>query len=128
MKAEELRIGNLLQKLDGSVFKVVTDDIWKIQTWTASERLLPKGIPISEGKLLEAGFAPDEEWEHGEYLRSCYKFQIYDFYCAIITDGKDFYFAVDGELGYEKLGRKIEFIHQLQNLYFDLTGEEIVFK
>lgn len=45
-----------------------------------------------------------------------------------IAPGKDgWYLRIIHVDGYyqQKVGRKIEHVHQLQNLYFDLTGEEL---
>jgi hypothetical protein len=48
----------------------------------------------------------------------------------IIQDGigKDFPFYLEYDLGFGNERREIKYVHQLQNLYFALTGEELEIK
>jgi hypothetical protein len=55
MKAEELQIGNWLERHDGSRFQVTADDIKIIAEWKANKDLLPKGIRLNEKELLKLG-------------------------------------------------------------------------
>lgn len=71
------------------------------------EKIQP--IPLTEEILLKFGFLKDDNFYH---LNNIW---ISNFY--------ENYFSLDG---FDET--KIEFVHQLQNLYFALTGEELKFE
>lgn len=112
MKANELRIGNWLQRLDGTFFQVVSSDFSIIEN--TPTYLTPKPIPITEEWLLKFGFEKDGN-----------RFSIGDF--EIEKQGLKYACALWDEsaphlttfIGHHR------YVHQLQNLYFALTGEEI---
>jgi len=121
MKAEELRIGNYIQRLDGSVFKVTIHDMSTIYLWTANERLLPTGIELNDGWLLKFGF---ECWFDGALKK------LYVLHNAI--DGtSDFEVTIEGNKAFASIDEncccwsKKLYVHTLQNLYFALTGNEL---
>ena len=107
MKANELRIGNLLD-FEGEAlsfeFEFVKWDNWE----------LFKPIPLTEEWLLKFGFT---------------------FYRENMYDIKDFTFLLDRFTLWDYTGEEryfiacsINHVHQLQNLYFALTGEELEIK
>lgn len=111
MKASELRIGNKLQKETGEIFTVLrldnTDDVLVEEQrglLTLGYNLF--GIPLTEEWLVKFGF---KQW------------------------GDKYTFGLKGiNIHHRKRGfvlRKsvpiIKYVHQLQNLYFALTGEEL---
>lgn len=131
MKANELRIGNVLQSIDGkTAYKIlcfygestVLVDIGIIKTPTDDEHeeslesLEP--IPLTEEWLLKFGF----ELEYKSEFRIKY------------TSPTDASIGYDWHKmdvwGFRYFGKKIkcEYVHQLQNLYFALTGEELTIK
>ena len=116
----ELRLGNCLAYNDGSygkVFSIEKDDIGiediKSPTYESVINLHP--IPLTEEVLLKCGF----EWSifHQAYhFNNGFKYVI-DIcvgFCRVIK------YRRNGELI-----NKIDYLHQLQNLYFDLTSNEL---
>lgn len=109
MKANELRIGNFYDH--NGVEAVATPNTIE-EVWIA-ERNWVKPIPLTEEWLLKFGF--DKKFNKDKI--------------TIIPKGR---------LGYENgrtyfnswviLEKQPDFVHQLQNLYFALTGEELTFK
>jgi len=127
MKATELRIGNALQRLDGSIFNVTIHDLGIIHNWTASERLLPSGIPLTEEWLLKFGLLKSILDDH--------TFDLDDWY-SLKYQPKDEWTKVAGWYLYVnclyvncmeyETNTVIQYVHQLQNLYFAITGEELI--
>lgn len=107
MKASELRINNYLYN-DGVVVKIDARTIFDI--WDDKGLKNYKPIPLTEEWLLKFGF------EIGYN-----KTKMLDVYC------KDFGILIErsngGNFYYKKV--YISSVHQLQNLYFALTGEEL---
>lgn len=94
--AKELRIGNLVLDSTGNIHKIERLD----EKWDFSDR---KPIPLTEEWLLRFGF--------GQMRNKFYKKHV------TLTKSEGFYVAfVQDEL---------KSVHQLQNLYFALTGEEL---
>lgn len=123
MKATELRIGNLFQdKYTKDVFKVlelttnsIVFDYFTVKKWKAEP------IPLTEEWLLKFGFkkAPLVD----KYLKGYFTYDSKLKYFTYFTD------IEDG--GYENIiiqKEKLKYVHQLQNLYFALTGEELILK
>jgi hypothetical protein len=136
MKAQELRIRNLLQSKDGKVHYVsnlsldIDDEYNELIGGTSlgetsnevlqeERELYWRAIPLTEEWLLKFGFAPYalQGWfqntisEHlsihiNRSMQVC-------LYAGEYIDG-------DGALL-----ESIQYVHQLQNLYFALTGEEL---
>jgi len=100
MKSNELRIGNYYDN-NGRIM-TITPSV--IQDVFESERVWCKQIPLTEEWLLKFGF---NGWD-------LYK------YTLIRTNGN---FFVEG--CNEPIAKNIYFVHQLQNLYFALTNEEL---
>lgn len=133
MKANELRIGNLITDEWYSDFKniIVVDSInskgidlfiqddgnWAeiAQTWIEAEMPFDslRGIPLTEELLLSFGFNPDSILKELYHISEYY---INDF--RIVCNHHPFHV--------ENCGINIEYVHELQNLYFALTGEELV--
>ena len=119
MEAKELRVGNLVSVIfaghkTASYHKIVAEDIVDIANKKVTST--PEPIPLTPEILEKAGFTNEDKlhagantwWKEGmgEYL--------------------SFYY--DGFLKYELTGRSVKYLHQLQNLYFALTGEELEIK
>lgn len=110
MKREDYRYGNLVQDREGSL--CVVEGVQKdgVQAFAVSgpiTKLPCEPIPIAEEWFLRFGFELFPwGWVKGKFL---------------ITMG----FVLQVGNG---LSIKIENVHQLQNLYFALTGEELTLK
>lgn len=113
----ELRIGNWLQRLDGSRFQVEAKDFELIDN--TNDFLKPKRIELSPEILEKAGFVWSiyhQAYHYGDMafseffdLNECYPngYQLSTFKKSLI------------------IGNSIFYLHQLQNLYFALTGQEL---
>jgi hypothetical protein len=120
LTANELRIGNLINYWEyvSGVWKISKVD-WadiKIQSIDPIDNYRP--IPLTEEWLLKFGFevntdyaSEDNNWY--DYLKN---------YVRISMP----YFTYNFENGESEI--EIKYVHQLQNLYFALTGEELTIK
>ena len=121
MKANELRIGNWVLN-----YKDIPTQILE---WTGNEAYLTEGrraygiktsnsIPLTEEWLVKFGFykIPDRSYE----IQAKY------FDLQVYIPGK--YFGVVAGRDEIALNYNLEYVHQLQNLYFALTGEELTIK
>jgi hypothetical protein len=120
IKANELRIGNLIKYNDGGVFRVISihefgldveDDIET--AYTEYEKFSP--IPLTEEWLLKFGFEKDVA---AFYL---------DINTVLFVSYNDDEFVHLKSNHLETIA-SIKYVHQLQNLYFALTGEELTIK
>src|SRR5690242_9424128 len=104
IKASELRIGNYITDVDsGQMVKIVPIEEEGFEYFQA--------IPLTEEWLLKAGF------KHGElYLNDLIIGNDLPFMRISFING-------DGDFGLE-----CQYVHQLQNLCFALTGKELEFK
>lgn len=114
MEARGLRIGNLIRDNINSRDVVVTPELIKdISDWGTSMLMTNppkpvfKPIPLTEEWLLMFGF---NGWDIGHYTLA-------------LTNGN--FFHIDNE---SPIARNVKYVHQLQNLYFALTGEELKLK
>lgn len=123
MKANELRIGNLVKSivnLGGSLAEKCRfdKDIFQVNKDFIFHDLAEKcqGIPLTSEWLLKFGFAKISSLGFKkEYLLNR-QVMIYR-----TTEG-DFYFNWGNE------DTEIMFVHELQNLFFALTGQELTIK
>ncbi len=136
MKASELRIGNKIISY-GSVTTVESVSNKGINT-TASDNGKPYGmhsstiewdefepIPLTEEWLLKMKFIKYGGSSTGiGYYSTTIKNSItrLENYLEVWTGKYPVFHVRVGEVGYTN---KIEYVHQLQNLYFALTGEEL---
>jgi hypothetical protein len=116
MKASELRIGNYYNQ-NGAIGQVTPNTIE--EAWT-SERSWIKPIPLTEEWLLRFGFK----------LVSSYNKEKMVFLLQFGLSKDNFTFESNyGELIYFRYNGNyisVKNVHNLQNLYFALTGEELI--
>jgi len=118
MKANELRIGNLvlLTKDDFKTEKEYRLDGIDIYKLDESECIDIKPIPLTEEWLLKFGFRKsDKNDEFGGYLS------------PYLPNGNRVR-VKNNTWQSQHLEVKIEYVHQLQNLYFSLTNEELKYE
>jgi len=123
MNQNELRIGNLVYHKDNPLPQKVDGlDLYKIQSEYISEYAMPdhfSPIQLDEEWLLKFGFVKSE----GLYNRSIsdhFYLSVDDkFIVSFMSSGE---YVTDNEHG-DVLS--IQYVHQLQNLYFALTGKEL---
>ena len=144
MKANELRIGNYLhaiinQEIDRGngiiedvevceVVKVMGFDPFQNMIWCDSELYIEnynlQPIPLTGEWLERFGF----EKASGDYVRydlkateDVYILYADDYSCGLFNSKE----SEENELGVIPNWETIKHVHQLQNLYFALTGEEL---
>ena len=122
LQAHELRIGNLFQEQNSKEIIMVTElSQFKIGfsgsfkgNWQAEP------IPLTEEWLLKFGFLDTTGVDYIYHVDLDFK--------LIIIPASDFYPQIDkaDDSGWKSVSlNKIKYVHQLQNLYFALTGEEL---
>ncbi len=134
VNANELRIGNLLY-FNANLFEGQKNKIVEIETInkdfvtdTINKNTVIGGYENYQPILL------DEEWlkkfgfnyfKHESPLNAkLYADETWDF-CVLKEDGAYFYAEQENEDSLYFTVKWIRYVHQLQNLYFALTGEEI---
>ena len=106
MEAKDLRIGNIVLKIDeNKTHKIVPVDI----SICSVNKKIFEPIPLTEEWLLKMGFS----W----HAKNSYNLKRFRYH----TDKK--IFSIMGR--FEDLVEGLEHVNQLQNLYFALTGEEL---
>jgi hypothetical protein len=110
MKANELRIGNwCASPYEPKIFKVSAMHILHLEEGMDSLSIL--GIPLTPEILEKAGFVKSINFDN-TYIK------LIKGESFILKDCKDGTFFV-------YTGIRCQYLHQLQNLYFALTGEEL---
>jgi len=113
---KELRAGNFISIGHSKAPKAVTPRLISIIEND------PKGfnpIPLTEEWLFRFGF-------HNKSQTTDYYFNLGSF--IIGGTGKRLFPSIHGESGLEAFGNETKYVHQLQNLYNALTGEELTLK
>jgi hypothetical protein len=114
MKASELRIGNFVYQ------EQTIDDLEIVEAGlgTLVNALCLKPIPLTEEWLVKFGFDWKEKSDEVRWYNysSNYPFEIYEMKGKFYPDSC------------EENGAEIEFVHQLQNSYFEWTREELTIK
>lgn len=133
MKAQDLRIGNWIY-IGEKQTQIVANDITAISGEDKCVSIKPdwermfKPIPLTEEWLIKFGFVKDEDmfcWNHPHDEQGCIVSDCRHQSLSVISNkdsvcfGEGFY--VETYYSYIKL----EYVHQLQNLYHSLTGEEL---
>jgi hypothetical protein len=129
MKVNELRIGNIVSHEDYTTefFEVISieryEDDYVINTkggkngtWINPISLITK-VPITKDFLLLMGFEYNQYTDLWDIEGVSYDTEHSNFYH---TDSNDYPPEESNEL------IKVKYVHQLQNLYFDLMGEELI--
>ena len=121
MKASELRIGNLV-KQSGNI--VTVESLERSNNdWDRTNGLRTldcKPIPLTEEWLLKFGYSVTDENTAGKiyHIAEIGKFLNDDIMLVLYIKG-DFKNCIF------RKREQVKYVHQLQNLYFALTGEEL---
>lgn len=138
MKASELRIGNLVgvswNNIFSTVIEITTDDVKLKDGFATYNQLQP--IPLTEEWLLKFGFKkyPDCRDTFQQQYYDSFQFEIDRFTIISFSIVQGFPHLVD--CNYNRRYRSeenkkehlIKYVHQLQNLYFALTNEELTYE
>lgn len=123
MKANELRHGNIVKHIesisDYHVFVGSYDQYAFLKDWFMDDVYLEElqPIPLTEKWLLDLGFEKKSRIDIGE-LKPC--FAIFSF-AVMVRHNSYFIDWIGGNT-------EVKHVHQLQNLYFALTGQELTLK
>jgi hypothetical protein len=125
MKASEVRIGNLLNHNNGFVvgpFTVNSIHISDLERDNAYAKEY-EPIPLTEEWLIEFGFKKENNtiYSISDKLSSSEVGRWYFFK----NENNSFTPHIKRENKFSWIGKEIKHVHQLQNLYFALTGEEL---
>jgi hypothetical protein len=125
MKATELRIRNLVNHISFGIVELsgILNDNLKCdynenEYWDNLEFYKP--IPLNEEWLLKLGFEDNQIRNNGLYLRVEFHSETIIFWAGI--EDEDLTIESEIPLAY------MQHVHQLQNLYYALTGEELTLK
>lgn len=124
MKTKELRIGNYVNYFeDSTIFEVVQVESNGLEvknknefTWIEIENF--EGIPINKEWMLKLGFCEVyiDMYEIKPNVNGCECFSFHSDYNSVtISDG----------FGNDYLVKNIQYIHQLQNLFYSITRTEL---
>jgi hypothetical protein len=117
MKANELRIGNFVMRPNFPNYEVVD---WKLIAKIAQVPDWYIPIPLTEEWLLKFGFEKDKI---NSSIYPNYNFNGFGLFNSIGVP-----WEWDLVRGSNYIRNKIQYVHQLQNLYFALTGQELIIK
>jgi hypothetical protein len=127
MNANELRIGNKALLTDINEICIITSISNKYIGYETKSRIgecIPSclnPIPLTEEWLLKFGFEKDDVFNKiFTYLR------LHDLCINKLSFRKSEGFICYDGFKYRTLLKHIQYVHQLQNLYFALTGKELV--
>jgi hypothetical protein len=112
MEAKNLRIGNLIKYIDKTIVCNV-DIIYAVLKCIRQTKLYTP-IEITEEWLRKLGFTRDDETDYRWYLLDKSIAYDADDNCIRIADSWEF--------------GKRKYVHELQNLFFALTGTELELK
>ena len=126
MKANELRIGNWLIDYENKIGKVKSIEDNNVLKVVSNEGVLIsyceielyKPIPLTEEILLKCWF-----YYVGD-LFDCHVYRLGIINVSCLNGVFTFSLKRDRKSNYVPL-KEMEYVHQLQNLYFALTGEEL---
>ena len=124
MKANELRIGNWVDyEKTTHIITAIDSGNYGRSRWIKQSASEPdyehtfkeiEPIPLTPEILEKAGFYY-QELSEGLYFNEMFGY---------IENGKEGFIMAD-DMGENSLHYEIKYLHQLQNLYFALTGEEL---
>ena len=120
IKINDLRTGNIINDFCNDISEVLGVQFDKIQLaqlghldsyWHSADICNP--IPLTEDLLNKFGAKQKNE----------YWFEFHTYGIIKHTTFIEFYSSVEGDF----ICNSVKYVHQLQNLFFSLTGEELVF-
>jgi len=118
MKASELRIGNWFKEdiLEQTFAQITAEQILDFYDDPLDD--FYKSTPLTEEWLLKFGFKYQKTYNN-------YAVKAGDYFNSVKQDGEEWIYSNDESNACCYELRSIKYVHQLQNLYFALTGEEL---
>lgn len=122
LKPHEMRIGNIVQYEDGKITTITSG-------WELDEGMDVYPIPLTEEWMEKLGFIRNEELskEYNSYYESKVNIGLFFFILTKTYSGRIIcYIGLPlNNCTYSPGLNGAEYVHQLQNLYHSLTGEEL---
>lgn len=124
MKANELRLGNIIQYSDfkpSIIVNLNSKGFLEIEPsncngWISIAEQQAQPIPLTEDWLLKAGFRRDHDWSEPVFVHDdCLLFELHQSPDGVWMHVWDTAFT----------GAICDHVHQLQNLWFALVNEEL---
>ena len=127
MKVEELRIGNWINLITDGHEQEPDTFQWALYDYDLYKDRMEdcKPIPLTEEWLLKFGFESKQNGLYKPFKGGCIRLNVG---IASLFIGSDYSLNTAMDYDYVELPNEIEYVHQLQNLYFALTGEELEIK
>ena len=123
MKIEEVRIGNYYQDKHGNIEQISQiDKIGVLRRINDQDEDWALPIPLNLKQFEKLGFKNDHSTY--EYVDGCRLGDVFIAWNQWTGDRYEFSFS-NGEKRY-RVG--LNYVHQLQNLFFTLTGQELNYK
>lgn len=130
MRAIDLRIGNILRdKISKTELKVIELTEKNIGAYVIDRSKFPlkegwefEPIPLTEEILLKCGFVKNEEHDEGGLIDFRYELNLLN---KSISFTSNWNIEDCIYVNITQCGVDVFYLHQLQNLYFALTGEEL---
>jgi hypothetical protein len=121
MKVNELRIGNLVysrgcnnEQIESTIISLVKAG--ELIAMCENRFIADKPIPLTEEWLDKFGFEYDDIFEYVDFEAT---------YSKELLDGEFLNIRIPSFTTLDIYGIELKYVHQLQNLYFALTGEEL---
>lgn len=127
MTAKEFRIGNLVYDTTGKVNMVNINALRYLLDYGGTPMCQAKPIPLTEEILRDwCGFSVNEDgFSCAEFVKSDKGYSLRGFDISS-RDGMFFLWVPTEDQWYSSELTEIKYLHQLQNLYFALTGDELI--
>jgi hypothetical protein len=119
MKASHLRIGNLVKDIDENIFNIKQENLCDF----ANGFIVVNPILLTKERLLNLGFVfyADSDDRLFVYLNN----HKYDCSTLIYSLKEKVLRFNNGEEKGTEIIRHIKYVHEIQNLFFGLTGREL---
>ena len=122
MKIEELRIGNWVMGYhDPFQWSLEHFDLLK---QADLDEIVKEPVLITEEVLLKCGF----ENKSGSFVPTFICKQRRDLLVQVLPDMGSCIFRIEIGMGYPTFVRYVDYLHELQNLFYAITGEELDIK
>ena len=129
MKATELRIGNYVMNLEGEIDRItgISDPVIATEKIPGDIDVWVEPIPLTEEWLLKFGFRKRNIFY---ILNDIWDYEIKDDYRIEVhfKENRDEFYLKLGDGDNKSFWGYYKYVHQLQNLYFALNGEELEIK
>jgi len=129
IQSKELRIGNVVLDKDNNIFTIAgisEGSVFKEGDYIGTPIEWIKPVLITEEWLLKLGF---EKEKYSSLSINFFRLKVLSHgTISFYPKEKGFNIELGTTSGYNFGTTKIEYVHQLQNLYFALTNEELTFK